>query len=478
MKRMFNIVMTLLATLLMVGCTEDRQTQIPEPSFPFFEDAEPEVSKFETKKIEGVWKLLKDGEPFYINGAATNNFYGEVAKWGGNAVRTYGIKEEPDAKTEYTTKMVLDEAYENGLFVNVGLGMKDCTAFDYSNPANADAIKEQLEKHRTWVRRFRSHPAVMCWSIGNEFEAGDKATNEVYFKYVEEVAKMIHEEDPNHPTTIAFSNSDVNNKLKPLMQIAPSIDILSVNSYYNGVGGVATNVASAGWDKPWMITEFGPIGTWSISATTNPKKLPWVAVKGKTEKEDKYALEEMTSTEKAAFYSKIWKEDIKAKENKGCIGSFIFLWGFQTHGEVLSWYGLFDKQMNAFGGVDEISACWTGKTIEKPAPRIENRTKMTLNGKISTDGVKVVANSADNTATVEATSPTGATLTYRWIINKEGEALANGSMPDGIEGLIADNTKATISFKAPAAGAYRLYVFATDEANHKVAMACIPFLAE
>ena len=35
-----------------------------------------------------------------------------------------------------------------------------------------------------------------------------------------------------------------------------------------------------------------------------------------------------------------------------------------------------------------------------------------------------------------------------------------------------------ITFKAPAAGAYRLYVFATDEANHKVAMACIPFLAE
>lgn len=51
-------------------------------------------------------------------------------------------------------------------------------------------------------------------------------------------------------------------------------------------------------------------------------------------------------------------------------------------------------------------------------------------------------------------------------------------MPDGIEGLIADNTKSTITFKAPAAGAYRLYVFVTDEENHKVALACIPFLAE
>lgn len=478
MKKMLNIALTLVAALAFIGCEKERQTQIPEPSFPFYEEGELKVAKFETKKNDGIWQLLKDGEVFYINGAATNNYYGEVAKWGGNAVRTYGITDAPTAKTEYTTKMVLDEAYRNGLYVNVGLGMKDCDVFDYSLPGNAEAIKEQLEKHRTWVRRFRNHPAVMCWSIGNEFESGDKAINEVYFKYVEEVAQMIHEEDPNHPTTIAFSNSDVEKKIKPLMAIAPSIDILSVNQYYNNVGSVATNVAEAGWDKPWMITEFGPRGTWALTTSTDPKKLPWVAVKGKTEKEDKYALEEMTSTEKAAIYKKIWQDDIKAKENNGCIGSFIFLWGFQTHGEVLSWYGLFDKQMNSFGGVDEISACWTGQPIENPAPRIENRSKMTLNGKISTDGVNVVANSKDNTATVEATSPTGAPLTYRWLINKEGEALENGSMPEGIDGLIADATKSTITFTAPAAGAYRLYVYVTDNENHKVAMACIPFLVK
>ncbi len=472
MKRVFNIAIAFVASLVLTGCTEERQTVIPTPSIPFFDEVVEERTVFETKKIDGVWRLLKNGEVFYINGAATNNYFGEVAKWGGNVVRTYGIKEAPDAKTDYTTQMILDEAYANGLYVNVGLGMKDSGSFDYSNPANAEAIKQQLENNINWVKRFRNHPAVLCWSIGNEFETSDAAKNAVYFQHVEEIAKAIHEIDPNHPTTIAFSNSDVNNKLKPLMKYAPSIDILSVNSYYNGVGGVATNVAAAGWDKPWMITEFGPRGTWALSNSTDPKKLSWIAVTGK------YALEEMTSTEKAEIYSLIWKRDIKANENKGCIGSFIFLWGFQTHGEVLSWYGLFDKKMNSFGGVDVISECWTGKTIDNPAPRIEDRSKMTLNGKISTDGVKLKAKSENNTATVEATSPTGKPLTYRWIINREGEALANGSMPDGIEGLITDNTKSTITFKAPAAGAYRLYVFVTDEENHKVALACIPFLAE
>ena len=209
-----------------------------------------------------------------------------------------------------------------------------------------------------------------------------------------------------------------------------------------------------------------------MTASTDPKEFSW------TSSGTNKALEEMTSTEKAAIYSKIWKNDIKAKESQGCIGSFIFLWGFQTHGEVLSWYGLFDKEMNTFGGVDEISACWTGKAIEKPAPRIENRQKMTLNGKISTEGVSVVAGSTGNTATVEATSPSGVELTYRWFINREGDALSNGSMPDGIAGLIDDPAKPTITFKAPNAGAYRLYVYAIDKTNKKVAMSCIPFQAK
>ena len=102
-----------------------------------------------------------------------------------------------------------------------------------------------------------------------------------------------------------------------------------------------------------------------------------------------------------------------------------------------------------------------------------------MNGKTSGDAVTVLANSIDNVASVEAISPGGHQLTYRWLINKEAEALEDGSMPDGIEGLITDPTKSEITFTAPSVkGGYRLYVFATDEVNHKVAMACIPFLVK
>lgn len=447
------VIMATLSLLTLTGCKKERETIIPPGS-----TAIPRATVFSTKKVDGVWKLYKGESEFYINGAATNNFYGDVKDWGGNVVRTYG--------TTDATKAILDEAWAKGLYVNMGLAMKDSDVFDYSSASNAAAIAEQLENHRTWVRRFRNHPAVLCWSIGNEAETGDANKNKVYFKEVEKVAAMIHQEDPNHPTTITFSNSDVNGRIKVLMQNAPSIDILSINMYYPNVGNVAKNIVSAAWDKPWMITEYGPRGTWAISGSTDPKKLSWGG------------LEEMTSTEKADIYEKIWREDIKANESKGCIGSFIFLWGYQTHGDVLSWYGLFDKSRNSFGGVDKISECWTGVPVEKPAPRIEDRSKMTLNGKTSGQSVTLAAGSTDNVAKVEATSPTGEPLKYRWFIIKD-ERLANGNaMPDGIAGLIPDPSKTEITFTAPDAGQYRLYVFVTEEVNKKVAMSCIPFLVK
>ena len=469
MKQIFYTVIAMFAAIVAVGCEQERQTIIPPGSTMQYEP-----TKFETQKVDGVWKMLKDGEPFYINGAAANNFYAEIDDWGGNVIRTYS--------TNADTKALLDMALANGLYVYMGLAMKDSENFDYSSTANAEAIKEQLENHRMWVKRYKNHPAVFCWCIGNEAETGNATSNATYFKYVEEVAQMIHEEDPNHPTTVAFAGADPTNRIKVLIKHAPSIDFLSINQYYNGVAGVSDKIKTASWSKPWVISEYGHRGTWNLSANTDPRQLSWKSASGKV------ILEEMTSTEKAAIYKSVWKNDIKAKESKGCIGSFIFLWGYQTHGEVLSWYGLFDKDKNSLGAVDEISACWTGKTVDNPAPRIENRKKMKLNGETSAQthsgsswvGVTPLAKgSTGNTATVEATSPSGAPLTYRWFIFKEGDAAADGSIPDGIEGLIEDATQPNIIFTAPyAAGAYRLYVYAIDQTNKKVATACIPFLVE
>lgn len=439
------IISILASAILLCSCGEERKTVIPSGS-----DSNDKATKFEIKKIDGVWHLLKEGEVFYINGAATNNFYDTVDDFGGNAIRTYSITNQ--------TATILDEAYKNGCYVNVGYYMKrEKDGFDYGN---ATAVAAQLEDARTYVRRFRNHPAVMCWSVGNETMASYTDTR--LWDAVEDMAAMIHEEDPNHPTTIALAGANTDH-IRYIITKSPSIDILSVNSYDPSVASIINNVRAAGWDKPWMVTEFGQRGTWATTTSTTPKKLSWGA------------LVEMTSTQKAAVYKRLLRDDIKARENDGCIGSFAFLWGYQTHGEVLTWYGLFDKNQNSFGVVDELQNSWTGSYPKTLAPVIADRHAMKMNGKIADDEI-MVAKGSSNTATVTATSPSGAALTYRWLIYAEGTAASNGSLPDGISGLITDSTLPTITFNAPSTpGGQRLVVFATDETNHKAASAVIPF---
>jgi len=58
------------------------------------------------------------------------------------------------------------------------------------------------------VERFKDHPALLVWSIGNEAEAS--YTNLKLWDAINDIAKMIHETDPNHPTTTTLASSNVN----------------------------------------------------------------------------------------------------------------------------------------------------------------------------------------------------------------------------------------------------------------------------
>lgn len=451
--RFIQISVVSCLTAAYASCAKDGYTIPAGSDTDFSGQAEP--SKVEVKQTDGKWQLICNGEPMYINGAATNRYYAEVAKFGGNAFRTYSVNDE--------TKAILDEAYENGLFVNLGIYIgRETDGFDYNDETK---VAEQLQKARASVEQYKNHPAVLMWSIGNEAEASHK--NLKLWTAINDIAKMIHEVDPNHPTTTALAGANPTN-IKHVIELAPEIDLISINSYAPVLPNVYNNVKTAGWKKPWMITEFGPRGTWQMNPEPD-RILPWG---------DPAALVEQTSTEKEAVYLEAWQKNIKPQEANGCIGSFVFVWGYQSHGEVLNWYGLFDKNKYSYGAVDAMQYCWTGKYPEIRAPRIESREDMTMNGKIADDAIRV-APSSENTAKVTATAQDGVTLTYHWLIYREGDAAEDGSMPDGIEGLIEDPTKSEISFKAPAGvGGYRMYVFAKDDVNRKVASACIPFCVE
>ena len=436
--------------LLLIGlCSCDDRYDYPIPKASFEEIVMDPPAKVTLSKAGGQWKIFVNDSEFFIKGAAANNFHGEAAKYGANTVRTYGVAAN--------TRQILDDAHAAGLYVNFGLYMKrETDGFDYNN---VTAVSQQLEDMKEAVIRFKDHPALLCWSIGNEAEAS--YTNTKLWTAINDVAKFIHQTDPNHPTTVALANSDVN-KIQLVASMAPEIDILSINSYAPTLPNVTANLASANWQKPYMITEFGPRGTWQMSPEPT-RVLTWGG------------LVEQTSTEKAAIYLQAYQDNIYANRNNGCIGSFVFLWGYQTHGEVLTWYGLFDKKGYTFPAVDAMQFAWTGSYPANRAPVIQDRNQILMNGKKAEENI-TVAKGATNSASVVATDPEGDPLTYSWMIMKEATASADGSLPEGIAGLITDNKLSSISFKAPGStGAYRLIAFVYDEANKKVASAVIPF---
>lgn len=450
MKLRYLLSVILIFIGISISCSDKDDYTIPKGSF----EEKPIVppAKVEISKASGKWRLLVDGKELYVKGVACNNFYTNAADFGANVIRTYSVTDK--------TKAILDSAYDKGLYVNLGLYIKrETDGFDYNN---ATAVKAQFDDMKASVERFKDHPALLLWSIGNEAEAS--YTNLKLWDAINDIAKMIHETDPNHPTTTTLASSNVNH-IKNIIEKAPHVDIISVNTYAPNLPGVLGNFQTAGWTNPYMITEFGPRGTWQMNPEPD-RVLPWGG------------LVEQTSTEKEAIYLSAYQDNILANKDNGCLGSFVFLWGYQTHGEVLTWYGLFDKKGYTFPAVDAMQYAWTGAYPKNRAPVIATRNDILMNGK-KAEAAITVAPASSNEAKVTATDPDGDALTYDWMIMKEKSASADGSLPAGISGLITDNTKAEITFKAPTdAGGYRLIVFVRDAKNKKVASAVIPFLVQ
>ncbi|HBQ58731.1 MAG TPA: hypothetical protein DD671_03680, partial [Balneolaceae bacterium] len=146
---------------------------------------------------------------------------------GGNSIRTWNTN---------NLEVILNEAHKNGIMVTAGLWVQhERHGFNYSDQ---EAVQTQLEDFTQVVEKFKDHPALLMWAIGNEMELN--ASNMNVWNAVNDIAKMIKEIDPNHPTmtVVAEINS---NKITHLISKAPDIDILGINSY-GSIGSIPERV--------------------------------------------------------------------------------------------------------------------------------------------------------------------------------------------------------------------------------------------
>lgn len=387
------------------------------------------------KTPAGKWQLLRGGKPYIVKGVGGSDHLAELKAAGGNTIRTWGIDDN--------TGKLLDEAQKNGLGVVVGIWLgHERHGFDYKDGAK---LAEQLAAVKTAVEKYKNHPAVLAWGLGNEMEAGGK--NAAIWSHIECVAAMVKQLDKNHPTmtvTAELGEASVGN----LHKLCPSIDIFGINSY-GGAPSLLERYQKAGGTKPVLVTEFGPLGPWEVGKTA------WGAPK------------EPTSTEKADWYEKAAKA---IAADPLTLGSFAFLWGHKME-QTPTWFGMFLPTGGKVTTVDAMTKLWSGKDPADRCPAIE---PLKLSAEEGDPGAAL-------TASVGATDPEGKALTYAWELRHEQDRPGQGGDAEAEtkilkDAVVASGKSAKITLPK-AAGPYRLFVYVRDPAGN-AATANIPLLVK
>jgi hypothetical protein len=367
------------------------------------------------------FQLLRDGAAYPIHGAGGATSAGPaslaaLAAAGGNSTRTWG----PDEN-------ILGAAAAQGITVTLGFSdLTPATVLDY-------------------VTRHRGDPALLLWALGNELESGRSGDEQVaLWKQINALALQVKAADPDHPVITVVAEIG-GNKLQLLDQYAPALDAVGINSY-GGVTSLAARVAQSGFSRPWLVTEFGPVGWWETAQTS------WGA-----------PIED-SSTAKAAHYLQGWQQAVQGQPT--CLGGYAFLWGDKVE-KTHTWFGMFLP--SALGGdeleaVDAMTYAWTGSWPSKRAPQInggiQGGLKLVPHGGSGDGTQRTFTAGSQIDATVDATDPGGAPLTYSWELRADGASIATA-------GGVGATSGPTAVLKLPAAaGTYRAFVYVRGASGH------------
>lgn len=390
------------------------------------------------------FRLERGGEPFFIKGAVGGEQLELLKAGGGNAVRT-----EPNG---------LDRAQKLGLVCLVGLPLGNPRhGFDYADRAKVEA---QFERIRDLVRRYRNHPALLLWNLGNEPEIQTSPEQRVaLWREVNRIATMVKAEDPNHPV-IAVIGDAYKRVLHELDAACPALNALGLNAY-NDMLTLPADVAREGWKRPYLVTEFGPRGHWQVVKTS------WgVPV-------------EDTSTEKAEFYLQAYQSAV-ANQSR-CLGSFVFCWAHKQE-KTHTWYGMFLSDGSRTPAIDTMQFVWTDRWPTNRCPTV-SRIECLAAAPDKATQPPVLGAGQTVKFRVSATDPDGDLLKVTWDLRQDvadNPNVGGDYEPETppIEGAIVETSGAgqiaqvQLPFQP---GKFRLFVYAHD--NHGgAATANLPIL--
>jgi len=411
-------------------------------------------------KHNNQFSLTVNGQPYEVKGVGLGYKNDEkviaLKEAGGNSFRTWQT-------THIEQELAIAEKL--GLMVAVGITTgKELVGFDYDNE---EAVAEQFKRVTTTIEKYKNHPNILMWIINNEpnllFDEQEqlKDVNPKVYAAMGDIIDYIHKNDPNHPVTFSLAGHSPKD-IALVLKYAPNIDILSVQSY----GSLVTlpdSIVKSNVDKPYMVTEFGPVGHWELPSTEWGREI------------------EEPSAVKATGMAKRMQDVILNDKSGKIIGSFVFFWG-QKQERTPTWYGMFNESGEQTARIDELTRMWTG---QYPANRAPLSKSITINNTQAVENVRLTPGQPA-TVKVQVSDPNNDPLTHEWVLMKEVEIRSQGGHFEAKPAALAlqiikshvqaDYTEMT--FNAPdEAGEYRLFNYAHDGKN-KVGNANIPFMVE
>ena len=403
----------------------------------------PQVSKVEvTKNASGNFELQRNGVPYYIKGAGAKDHFDLLVKSGANSIRVWSTN----------NKALLDSAYQHGLTVTLGLYVRpERSGMDYNNEY---AVKGQIEQLKNEVLKYKDHPALLVWGIGNEVDL--RYSNFKVWETIEILAKYIKEVDPNHPTMTVTAGIDPS-KAFYIKKYCPSVDILGLN-VYGSIENAGANLRKFNWDKPYIVSE------WGVNGPFEAKKTSW---KAKIEPPNG-----LKADQRLRRYKELIEKDIER-----CLGSYCFLWG-QKQESTATWHGMFLSNGKPTEAVDVMRFCWTGEWPQSRAPSIKDISLENIGWRKD----HILAPSVQATLNVKYLKYNNKKVIVEYALYPEAFSNKIGGdiqkSPDPIKFDIVNQSDDELTFISPKKkGAYRLFAYVKNEKGQS-SVANIPFLVE
>ena len=405
--------------------------------------AQSQVNKVEViKNSYGNFELLRNGKPYYIKGAGAKDHFDLLVRSGANSIRIWSTN----------NKELLDSAYKHNLTVTLGLHVRpERSGMDYDDEY---AVKGQIEYLKNEVLKYKDHPALLVWGIGNEVDL--RYSNFKVWETIEILAKFIKEVDPNHPTMTVIAGVDPS-KAYYIKKYCPSVDILGLN-VYGSIENAGVNLRKYNWNKPYIVSE------WGVNGPFEAKKTSW---KAKVEPPNGLKAEQRLRR----------YQELIEKDKELCLGSYCFLWG-QKQESTATWHGMFLSNGNPTEAVDVMQYCWTGKWPQSRAPSIKNISLENIGWRKD----HTLAPSTQATLKIEYLKYNNEEIIVEYVLFPEAFSEKIGGdiqkSPDPINLEILEQSDNELIFKSPEKkGAYRLFAFVKNKKNQS-SVANIPFLVE